>query len=74
MQYHEYALFQFCKYIIIWYNYNGKKKKLKMIHASMVNVNLTVIAVCLIFFFLHKIMHIHKFIMYRTSYNLNIVT
>ena len=27
MQYHEYALFQFCKYIIIWYNYNGKKKR-----------------------------------------------
>ena len=50
MQYHEYALFQFCKYIIIWYDYNGKKKILKIIHASMVNVNLTVIAVCLIFF------------------------
>ena len=26
------------------------KKKMKIIHASMVNVNLTVIAVCLIFF------------------------
>ena len=47
---------------------------MKIIHVSMVNVNVTVISVCLIFFFLHKIMHIHKFIMYRTSYNINIVT